>query len=174
MATSFDQQILARLPSTRRYARALLGDNELANEAVVFAVTRLSRISLPWVPENMIRLWLAHLVNEFADRRLAPAHSRTTDDDADKHIEDPVFDLPTKARVAGSDLLMERLDVMLQELSEKQRRIYLLLALESFTVENVSLVLGMSIDSIRTEFDQIKTQLAPVKPVSTEPLPKAA
>jgi len=171
MATPFDQQILGRLPSTRRYARALLGDNELANEAVLFAISRLSKTSLPWVPEKMIRLWLAHLVNEFADRRLAQSEPTG---DAAEHEEGSVFDLPTKAQVGGSDLLMARIDPMLQNLSENQRRIYLLLALESFSVENVAQLLGMSVDTIRTEFDTIKAQLAPPPVVNTKTLPKAA
>ena len=172
MASAFDQQILAKLPSTRRYARALLGDHELANEAVLFAITRLSRTSLPRVPEKMIRLWLVHLVNEFADRR--HAQTAPSGDAAAEHVEDSVFDLPTKTQVGGSDLLMARIDPMLQDLSENQRRIYLLLALESFSVENVAQLLGMSVERISAEFDLIKTQLAPPPVVTPKTLPKAA
>ena len=69
---------------------------------------------------------------------------------------------------------MARIDPMLQDLSENQRRIYLLLALESFSVENVARLLGMSVERISTEFDLIKTQLAPPPVVTTKTLPKAA
>ena len=63
---------------------------------------------------------------------------------------------------------------MLQDLSENQRRIYLLLALESFSVENVAQLLGMSVERISAEFDLIKTQLAPPPVVTPKTLPKAA
>lgn len=177
MATSFDQQLLANLPATRRYARALIGDTELANEAVVHAITRLSKISLPWIPEKLIRLWLVHFVNEYSDK--LQSESKPSEDGDNEPVEIRPFDLPASESAGGSGQLIDKVDAMLQALTEKQRRIYLLLAVESFAIANVALLLSQPVDTIQTEFESIKAQLAPTQDAPSldddaAPLPKAA
>jgi len=171
MSKAFDQSIIENLSSTRRYARALIGDEELANEAVMHAATRMMKISVPWVPEKMVRLWLVHLVHNYIDEQRKAGHFDSLDDSPDRLSAELFGAASTHGE---NDQLIDRVDGVLQNLSEVQRRIYLLIAIEMFAVENVARVLKMPIDSVLAEFESVKNNLSPPTKVDSEQLQNAA
>jgi len=170
---SLEQLIIKHLPATRRYARALIGDAQLSNEAVVHAVTKMSKMSLPWVPAQMVRLWLIHLVHDYIDNQVPANVSENADEDEQASDSDP-FGMQAQMSADSARMLTNRIDESLQNLTEVQRRIYLLATVEAIAIENVGMLLKLPLDTVRTEMESARAQLLPSPKASASQLPKAA
>jgi len=144
--------ILAVLPRLRRYARALAGSREAADDLVQDTLERAwSRIS-QWQPGSDLRAWLfsiMHNVRIDQMRRQAPPEAS---------LEEEAIDLPVRAtqsdRIEISDL-----DAALAALPDEQRAVVLLVALEDMRYADVAATLDIPIGTVMSRLARGRERL---------------
>src|SRR5689334_8761009 len=129
-------ELLACIPRLRRYARALVGERNGADDLVQDTVERgWSRIG-EWRRDGDMRAWLFGImhnlhVDQVRARRL---HTTALDEDAP---------YPSPAANPAARLEVRDLQAALELLPAEQREILLLVALEGMTYEQVAQALGL-------------------------------
>jgi len=142
--------ILEQVPALRRYARALTGDRERADDLVQDTLARsLSRIHL-WRPAASIRPWLFTIMHNLFlnERRRA---SRTVQLGADP--AEPAADR------ADSRALLDDLDRALGQLADDQRAAVLLVGVEELSYDDAAKVLGIPIGTLMSRLSRGREQL---------------
>jgi len=149
--------IAAELPRLRRYARALLGDRQEADDLVQDCLLRALRRQSQWREGDSPRKWLfAILHNLHVDgvRRRARRPSHVALDDAGEQVpHDPPGD-----PAAAMDV-----DKALRLLPEEQRQTVLLVGLEGLSYAETADVLGVPIGTVMSRLargrDRLRRQL---------------
>ncbi|WP_319244534.1 RNA polymerase sigma factor [uncultured Propionivibrio sp.] len=144
--------ILAVLPRLRRYARALAGSREAADDLVQDTLERAwSRLS-QWQPGSDLRAWLfsiMHNVRIDQMRRQAPPEAS---------LEEDAIDLPVRAtqsdRIEVSDL-----EAALAALPDEQRAVVLLVALEDMRYADVAATLDIPIGTVMSRLARGRERL---------------
>jgi RNA polymerase sigma-70 factor (ECF subfamily) len=146
--------IVEQIPHLRRYALALLGDPERADDLVQDCLERAwSRFHLFRRDGNM-RAWLftiMHNLNANAARR-ASRRPRTVPYEHDRHA----------VPVAGNQedrLAIAALSKALGEMPLEQREVVLLVGLEQMTYEEVSGVLGVPLGTVMSRLHRGRERL---------------
>jgi RNA polymerase sigma-70 factor (ECF subfamily) len=142
--------ILEQVPALRRYARALTGNRERADDLVQDTLARaLSRIHL-WRAAASIRPWLFTIMHNLFlnERRRA---SRTVQLGAEP--AEPAVDR------ADSRALLDDLDRALGQLHEDQRAAVLLVGVEELSYEDAAKVLGIPIGTLMSRLSRGREQL---------------
>ena len=144
------ERIVPYVPNLRRYARALVGDRDAADDLVQDTLERAVRKFHLWRPGDL-RAWLFSImhnvfVNQLKSRKLAPS----------VEIDEETL----AAYVPGVD----RLDVMdleraLGKLAPEQREVVLLVALEDMTYADVSRALGVPIGTVMSRLSRGRERL---------------
>jgi RNA polymerase sigma-70 factor (ECF subfamily) len=142
--------ILEQVPALRRYARALTGDRERADDLVQDTLARaLSRIHL-WRPAASIRPWLFTIMHNLFlnERRRA---SRVT----------PLNTEPSEpaAERADSRALLDDLDRALGQLPDEQKAAVLLVGVEEMSYEEAARVLAIPIGTLMSRLSRGREQL---------------
>lgn len=153
-----ERLIVEQIPHLRRYALALLGDRDRANDLVQDCLERgLSRWHL-WRPGNL-RAWLftiMHNINANARRRDARAPRGVALDTAE-------FLAPV-APAQEDGLNVAALQRALAALPEEQRAVLLLVGLEGFAYAEAARILGVPIGTVMSRLhrgrEQLRRQLA--------------
>ena len=142
--------ILEQVPALRRYARALTGDRERADDLVQDTLARaLSRIHL-WRPAASIRPWLFTIMhNLFLNERRRS--SRTT----------PLTGEPAAlaADRADSRVMLDELDRALGQIHDDQRAAILLVGVEEMSYDEAARVLGIPIGTLMSRLSRGREQL---------------
>jgi RNA polymerase sigma-70 factor (ECF subfamily) len=151
---SFERLVVEQIPRLRRYARALTGDREPADDLVQETLTRaMSRRHL-WIREKKIRPWLFTImhnlyVNEIEKRARTPVLIAAEEDDtrlvAKGHAEDGV--------------ILRDLERALKELSEEQREVVLLVGLEQLSYKETARVLGIPSGTVMSRLSRGRERL---------------
>ena len=142
--------IVPFIPNLRRYARALVGDRDGADDLVQDTLERAVRKFHLWRPGDL-RAWLFSImhnvfVNQLKSRRIP--YSADIDDMAiAAHI-------PTATSVDVLD--MER---ALLAIAPEQREVVLLVALEDMTYSEVSTSLGIPIGTVMSRLSRGREKL---------------
>jgi len=142
--------ILEQVPALRRYARALTGDRERADDLVQDTLARaLSRIHL-WRPAASIRPWLFTIMHNLFlnERRRA---SRVTPLIAES--SEPA------AERTDSRALLDDLDRALGQLSDEQKAAVLLVGVEEMSYEEAARVLAIPIGTLMSRLSRGREQL---------------
>ena len=142
--------ILEQVPALRRYARALTGNRERADDLVQDTLARaLSRIHL-WRPAASIRPWLFTIMHNLFlnERRRA---SRTTQ--LNTEPAEPAADR------ADSRALLDELDRALTQLPDVQRAAVLLVGVEEMSYEDAARVLDIPIGTLMSRLSRGREQL---------------
>ncbi len=147
--------IVEEIPHLRRYARALLGDADLADDLVQDALTRaMDRLHL-WRPGSNMRTWLFSILHNqhvnAAKRRarrpdsagLAPVHENL-------HAAPPT---------QGAGQSIRDLDRALGQLSEDQRLVVLLVGLQGLGYAETAEVLGVPVGTVMSRLDRGRKRL---------------
>jgi RNA polymerase sigma-70 factor (ECF subfamily) len=158
--------IVDQIPHLRRYARALLGDPDAADDLVQDSLTRaMDRLHL-WQPGTNMRAWLFSILHNqhvnAARRRarrpdrvgLEPAHDGL-------HATPPSQD-------AGPGLLRD-LGRALAQLSEDQRQVVLLVGLEGLTYAEAAEVLDVPLGTVMSRLNRGRQRLREL--MEPEPAP---
>lgn len=145
--------IAQQIPRLRRYARALTGDRERADDLVQDSLERAwSQIHL-WRGGDM-RPWLFTIMhNLFANH--ARRHSR---EPAWVPLidEDTPMDRPAEHETA---LDLRDLQTALKQLPEEQRAVLLLVCLEQLSYEETAHILGIPIGTVMSRLSRGREQL---------------
>ena len=143
------QLIVPYIPNLRRYARALVGDREGADDLVQDTLERAVRKFHLWRPGDL-RAWLFSImhnvfVNQLKARKIA------YEVEIDDSIAAPV------SSVTSADLM--DLDRALAAISPDQREVVLLIALEDMTYAEVGRALGIPIGTVMSRLSRGREKL---------------
>ena len=149
-----DHLIVEQIPHLRRYAFALLGDAERADDLVQDCLERAwSRFHL-FRRDGNLRAWLftiMHNLNANAARR-ASRRPRTVPYEHDRHA----------VPIAGSQedrVAMSGLARALDDIPLEQREVVLLVGLEQMTYEEVATILGVPIGTVMSRLHRGRERL---------------
>ena len=142
--------IVPFIPNLRRYARALVGDRDGADDLVQDTLERAVRKFHLWRPGDL-RAWLFSImhnvfVNQLKARKIAPEVE--IDENA---LAAPI---PTVTSVDVIDLQRALLN-----LAPEQREVVLLVALEDMTYADVSSALGIPIGTVMSRLSRGREKL---------------
>jgi RNA polymerase sigma-70 factor (ECF subfamily) len=161
-------ELMDHIPRLRRYARALIRNQELADDLVQDTLERaLSRTGL-FEAGTDLRAWVFTIMhNVFANQtRKASARALHVSVDAE-NIAESEFAVP-----AGQtrSLEMRDLDYALQRLPQEQREVLLLVGLEEMSYADVALTLGIPIGTVMSRLsrgrERLRNLMAGVQPVA--------
>ena len=143
------QLIVPYIPNLRRYARALIGDREGADDLVQDTLERAVRKFHLWKPGDL-RAWLFSImhnvfVNQLKARKIA------YEIEVDESIAAPM------SSVTATDLM--DLDRALAAISPDQREVVLLIALEDMTYAEVARALGIPIGTVMSRLSRGREKL---------------
>ena len=143
------QLIVPYIPNLRRYARALIGDREGADDLVQDTLERAVRKFHLWKPGDL-RAWLFSImhnvfVNQLKARKIA------YEIEVDESIAAPM------SSVTSTDLM--DLDRALGAISPDQREVVLLIALEDMTYAEVARALGIPIGTVMSRLSRGREKL---------------
>ena len=142
-------QVVAYIPNLRRYARALTGDAEAADDLVQDTLERAVRKFALWRPGNL-RAWLFSIMhNVFVNQ--VKARKVSFDEELDENFAAP---MPT---ATGDDI--KDLQRALQQLAPAQREVVLLVALEDLTYNDVAKMLGVPVGTVMSRLSRGRERL---------------
>ena len=141
--------IVPYIPNLRRYARALVGDRDGADDLVQDTLERAVRKFHLWRPGDL-RAWLFSVmhnvfVNQLKSRKIA----------SDVEIDD-TFAAPIPGATSSDIIDLER---GLRTLAPEQREVVLLVALEDMTYADVSRALGIPIGTVMSRLSRGREKL---------------
>ena len=147
-----DEHLLMWVPRLRRYARALLGNREDADDLVQDTLERAWAKSAMWQGVSDMRAWLFGMMhNLHVDGiRRSKLHTVVLDDDTP---EIPV------APAQSERLEVLDLQTALERLPVEQREIVLLIALEDLSYAEVAATLGIPIGSVMSRLSRGRERL---------------
>jgi RNA polymerase sigma-70 factor (ECF subfamily) len=141
--------IVPYIPNLRRYARALVGDRDGADDLVQDTLERAVRKFHLWRPGDL-RAWLFSImhnvfINQLKSRKIAP----------DVELDDS-FAAPVSS-VSRTDVL--DLQRGLLGLAPEQREVVLLIALEDMSYADVSRALGIPMGTVMSRLSRGRERL---------------
>lgn len=148
-----EAEIVACIPSLRRYARGLTGDRDRADDLVQDTLERAwSRLSL-WQKRGDLRAWMFGIMHNLFIDRLRAQQSRAEYDAGD--------DLPdTPVRATQSDGLEVRdLDRLLQRLAPDLRAVILLVGVEELSYGEAAAVMDVAVGTIMSRLSRAREKL---------------
>ncbi|WP_082524608.1 RNA polymerase sigma factor [Pseudorhodoferax sp. Leaf274] len=153
MRSQDEAEIVACIPSLRRYARALLADRDRADDLVQDTLERAcARLAL-WRRQGEVRAWLFGIMhNQFVDR-LRAQRSRPEDSAGDALPEQPQRPLQTDA------LELRDLERILQRLPPEQREVLLLVAVEEMSYLEVAGAVGVPLGTVMSRLSRARARL---------------
>jgi len=143
------EQVLPYIPNLRRYARALVGDRDSADDLVQDTLERAVRKFHLWRPGDL-RAWLFSImhnvfVNQLRSRRI-PASQEV--DEGLAGNDDP----------AGAAIVRD-LERGLATLSAEQREVLLMVGLEDMSYAQVSRALGVPMGTVMSRLSRARERL---------------
>jgi RNA polymerase sigma-70 factor (ECF subfamily) len=142
--------IVPYIPNLRRYARALVGDRDGADDLVQDTLERAVRKFHLWRPGDL-RAWLFSImhnvfVNQLKARKIAP----------EVEIDEELLAARTPTATSVDVLDLQR---ALLRLAPEQREVVLLVALEDMTYADVSRALGIPIGTVMSRLSRGRERL---------------
>lgn len=153
MLAQDEAEIVACIPSLRRYARGLTADRDRADDLVQDTLERAwGRFSM-WQKRGEIRAWMFGILhNAFVDR-LRSQRSRPEDSAGDE-----VPELPERATQADR-LEVRDLDRALQRLPREQRQVLLLVGVEELSYQEVATALDVPVGTVMSRLSRARERL---------------
>ncbi len=141
--------IVTYIPNLRRYARALVGDRDAADDLVQDTLERAMRKFHLWRPGNL-RAWLFSImhnvfVNQLKSRKLSPT-AELDENFPGATTPDWVTDVRDLERALAS-------------LAAEQREVVLMVSLEDMSYEEVSRALGVPIGTVMSRLSRGRERL---------------
>lgn len=146
-----DSAITEQIPRLRRYARALTGNRESADDLVQDTLERALRRSVLFRPGKDPRAWLFSIMhNVFVNGVRAPAARRAA------AVEGPE---PASRDTAHDGLIARDIDRALAQLPPEQREVVLLVGLEELSYEATARVIGSPIGTVMSRLSRGRERL---------------
>ena len=153
MRAADQADLLACIPSLRRYARGLTGDSDRADDLVQDTLERAWARHSMWQRRGELRAWLFGIMhNHFVDRlraRRARAEHGTGDE------------LPEVAQrpMQGDGLALRDVDRLLQRLSPEHREVLLLVGVEELSYQDVAALLAIPLGTVMSRLSRARARL---------------
>ena len=145
--------ILEHIPSLRRYARALRGNRPDADDLVQDTLERAYTKWHLWRRGSGVRPWLFAIMHNVFENQRKLARNR---------LEAAAMGDPSQLAVHGSQhAAAEALDVAaaVEKLSEVQREVLLLVALEEFSYAEAARILGVPVGTVMSRLAAARARL---------------
>ncbi|GAB2874283.1 RNA polymerase sigma factor [Paraburkholderia jirisanensis] len=154
---SVGDDMLHHVPRLRRYARALLGNRELADDLVQDTLERGLRYASRFRPNSDLAAWLMTIMhNVFVNDVMRPARiSQHVAVDEACVIENGLCVDGNHAR----QLEMRDLDSALQQLPAEQREVVLLVGLEEMSYAEVAQALNVPMGTVMSRLSRARGKL---------------
>ncbi len=159
------QQIVENIPGLRRYARALLRDNELADDLVQDCLVRaMSRLHL-WEAGSNMKTWLFSILHNLHVNAM-----RRSNKQPDNTALEPVHET-INARQPDQDkgLLIRDMDRALEHLPDDQRAVILLIGLEQVSYAEAGDILGIPTGTVMSRLNRGRTRLREILDTTDTP-----
>jgi RNA polymerase sigma-70 factor, ECF subfamily len=145
----FHCHLESEIPRLRRYARALTRNTTRADDLVQETLARALRKQHLWQPGTDLRAWLFTMMHNLNVNEVR----RAVRDQTSVNVEDCSRILVATADPTGSRQLHE-LDRAIGRLPEDQRQVILLVGLEGMSYEDVAVILGIPIGTVRSRLSR--------------------
>lgn len=148
--------IEAEIPHLRRYARALVGEREAADDLVQDTLERAWRKRHLWRPSGRLRGWLFRMLYRLyldARPRSARRHEKLISLDALR------AELPARTRADPARLYCRDVLNAIDALPPRQRAILLLVALEQPSYQEGARMLGLRVGTFRSRLSRARARL---------------
>src|SRR5271157_2743163 len=152
LMSDFAQLLETEIPRLRRYARALTRDMSRADDLVQSSLLRAVAKQHLWQPGTDLRAWLFTIL-----------HNQYVNDvrrSAREEVAIPVEDVTVAASDdVGAALQLRDLEWAIASLPEGQRQVILLVGLEGMRYEEVAVVLGIPVGTVRSRVSRGRDML---------------
>jgi RNA polymerase sigma-70 factor (ECF subfamily) len=152
--TDFGRLLEAEIPRLRRYARALTRDVSRADDLVQSCLMRAISKQHLWQPGTDLRAWLFTILHNQHVNDVR----RAVREGVSVAVEEmaPVL---TVASNAIATLQLRDLEAAIGRLPQEQRQVILLVGLEGMRYEEVALILGVPVGTVRSRLSRGRDQL---------------
>ncbi|MGQ0675587.1 MAG: RNA polymerase sigma factor [Rhodospirillales bacterium] len=148
------QLVVDQIPHLRRYAMALVGDRDRADDLVQDSLERAwSRLSL-WRRDGNIRAWLFTIMHNLNANAVRQAKRRPRHDPIDE-----VLALPSTPANQEQRLELSMLSQAVAALPVDQRAVVLLVGLEQMRYEEVAGILDLPIGTVMSRLHRGRERL---------------
>lgn len=151
--SEFGTEIGELIPRLRRYARALTGERNVADDLVQDTLERAWNKLHLWRRGSDLRAWLFTIMHNTYVNQVRGRSSTTV-----LPLDDEAFEMPVRA--TQTDLLEIRdLEAALRRLPDDQREVLLLIALERLSYEEAAKTLGIPIGTVMSRLSRARERL---------------
>lgn len=154
MSDDFRWLVGRQIPHLRRYAVALTGDADVADDLVQDCLERALRKQHQWRRQGSIRSWLFRILYRLCldhFRRPVQKHVDVSSDVVEAElVEQPNQD----QRLECSDI-----EIAISRLPETQRAVLLLAALEGLPYDEIAEIVGAPIGTVRSRLSRARETL---------------
>jgi RNA polymerase sigma-70 factor (ECF subfamily) len=148
---TFEGQILALLPSLRRYSRSLTRSDADGEDLLQDCVEKVLARRRQWRGLNLRGWVLTVMTNLYRNQRRSTVRSRLVDLDGAVDIAAP--EAPT------DPLERTRLETALNSLSEDHRSVLMLVVIEGYTYQEVATALDIPIGTVMSRLSRARQQI---------------
>src|SRR5678815_4324124 len=152
--TDFARLLEVEIPRLRRYARALTRDVSRADDLVQSCLARAVAKQHLWQPGTDLRAWLFTILHNQHVNDVR----RAVREGVSVAVEDMAPGL-TVASNAIATLQLRDLEAAIARLPQAQRQVILLVGLEGMRYEEVALILGVPVGTVRSRLSRGRDQL---------------
>ena len=150
----FESLLIENIPRLRRYAWALTGDNDRADDLVQDCLTRAISRKRLWISAKGMRPWLFTILRNLHRNALSKSAREPTLTSIDDQYE-----LANGRYSADGLQKLAELDEALQKLSVEHREIVLLVGLEQLTYKETASVLELPLGTVMSRLSRARGQL---------------
>ncbi|HTV89440.1 MAG TPA: sigma-70 family RNA polymerase sigma factor [Stellaceae bacterium] len=152
--TDFARLLETEIPRLRRYARALTRDVTRADDLVQSCLTRAVAKQHLWQPGTDLRAWLFTILHNQHVNDVR----RSVREGVSVAVEDMAPVLTVQSNAYAS-LQLRDLETAIAKLPQEQRQVILLVGLEGMRYEEVALILGVPVGTVRSRLSRGRDQL---------------
>lgn len=146
-------QIEEYIPRLRRYARALTGTREAADDLVQDTLERAWSKFGMWRPGSDLRAWLFSIMHNVHINQLKSRRA-----DREQSLDDDAPEIPVQA-IHNHVLEVRDLASAMSELPHEQREILLLVGLEQLSYEEVAKALNVPLGTVMSRLSRGREKL---------------
>ena len=152
--TDFARLLEAEIPRLRRYARALTRDVSRADDLVQSCLTRAVAKQHLWQPGTDLRAWLFTILHNQHVNDVR----RSVREGVNVAVEEMAPVLTVQSNAIAT-LQLRDLEAAIAKLPQEQRQVILLVGLEGMRYEEVAVVLGVPVGTVRSRLSRGRDQL---------------
>jgi RNA polymerase sigma-70 factor (ECF subfamily) len=149
---SFEGQILALLPSLRRYSRSLTRSDTDGEDLLQDCVEKVLARRTQWRGLNLRGWVLTIMTNLYRNQRRSTVRSNLVDLEGAVELAAP--------EVPNDPLERARLENALNSLSEDHRAVLMLIVIEGYTYQQVAATLDIPIGTVMSRLSRARQQIA--------------